>query len=412
MSLAASFLILSLALSITGSPLEVRNSSITLPLTRRLNFPNGTISNFLQRDKSRVAALGGCNTHGRRANNILVSNSYFNWIVQVGVGSPPTFYNLVVDSRNSITWVGGSTTYVVTDTSVSAGIPVRGKYSDDNFVCFFRGVIYEDTVTLGDGLTVTNFELVVSSDFETLNPGEDGYFGIGPKGSSPPSLYFDPLPTFIDCLFEENKISRHVVGIFLEPTSTTDPDNHSRSGWLTFGQPDNTMYTGDIVYTPVTNRPSESSRYWGFEQKITYGQEEMEILDTTVGIIDSSSSLIAIATDAYERYKTVTGAVVDPRTGLLKITPEQYSALQPLNFHIGGRLFSLTPKAQIWPRSLLRSNDPDDIYLYLVVMDLETEFGEGLDFRLGYTFMQRFYTVLDGSSKQIGFASTQFTDAT
>ncbi|KAG2367203.1 aspartic proteinase [Suillus spraguei] len=413
MSLAASFLILSLALSITGSPLEVRNSSITLPLTRRLNFPNGTISNFLQRDKARVAALGDYNTHSRRANNVPVTNSHFDWTVQVGVGSPPTFYNLVVDSGSSITWVGALKQYVKTVTSVPTDIPVRERYGAANYASFFQGMIYRDTITLGGELTVTNFKLAVASTFGGLDPGEDGYFGIGPRSLSLLSLPLTPhdmIPTFTDGLYDQRKIDSNVIGIFLAPT--TDPDN--RFGELTFGEPDNTKYTDEIVYTPVTDVPP-ASYHWGFEQKITYGQleEEIEILGTTVGIIDSGSNFIAIATDAYERYKTATGAIVDPRTGQLKITPDQYSALQPLNFHIEGRPFSLNANAQIWPRSLLRFNptlDPNNIYL--VVMDIGSPTGTGLDFRIGYTFMQRFYTVLDGSNQRIGFAPTQFTDVT
>ncbi|KAG2355480.1 aspartic peptidase domain-containing protein [Suillus spraguei] len=256
MSLAASFLILSLAL--------------------RLNFPNGTISNFLQRDKARVAALRGYNAHGQRAENVPVTNSHFDWTVQVGVGNPPTTYNLVVDSGSSITWVGASKTYVKTVTSVPTGIAVRERSGAGNFqvASFFQGMIYRDTFTLG----------------------EDGYFGIGPRALSVLSMPLAPhdtIPTFTDGLYD------------------------------------------------------------------------------------------------------------------------QYNALQPLNFHIEGRLFSLTPNAQIWPRSSPRFNptlDPDNIYL--VVMDLGLPTGTGLDFSIGYTFMQRFYTVLNGSRQRIGFAPTQFTDAT
>ena len=35
----------------------------------------------------------------------------------------------------------------------------------------------------------------------------------------------------------------------------------------------------------------------------------------------------------------------------------------------------------------------------------------GLEFVLGVTFIQRFYTVLDTANNQVGFASTPFTNA-
>ncbi|KAG2351330.1 hypothetical protein BDR07DRAFT_1445199, partial [Suillus spraguei] len=46
-----------------NEPEVIRNSTITLPLTRRLNFSDSTID-FLQRDRARVAVFRGYNTHG------------------------------------------------------------------------------------------------------------------------------------------------------------------------------------------------------------------------------------------------------------------------------------------------------------------------------------------------------------
>ncbi|KAG2068653.1 hypothetical protein BDR04DRAFT_744886 [Suillus decipiens] len=90
MFLAASLLTQALlALSITGSPVEVRNSPITIPLTRRLNFFNNT-TNLLQHDKARIAALRNYNIHGRRADMVPVSYNYYGYNIAVGVGSPPT----------------------------------------------------------------------------------------------------------------------------------------------------------------------------------------------------------------------------------------------------------------------------------------------------------------------------------
>ncbi|KAG2367204.1 hypothetical protein BDR07DRAFT_1479329 [Suillus spraguei] len=385
MSLAASLLILSLAFSITGSPLGVRKFSITLPLTRRLNSSNGTI-NFLQHDKDRVAALGGYNTHGRRVDSIPMTSRVLLFTVAVDVGIPSTTYNLVVDTGSSITWVGGSTPYVKSDTGVKTSWPVEENYSsEDDTVVTFKGTIYRDTVTLG-GLTVTDFQLGVGSTGSGLYLGEDGILGLGPVALSHNTMPFamdDTIPTFTDCLYRLGEIDQRVVGIFLDPDA--------RSGELTFGEPDNTKYRGDIIYTPVTDIPF-ASWYWGI----------------------NGSNFISIATNAYEMYRTVTGAVVDPRTGLLKITPNQYGALQPLEFHIEGRIFSLTRDAQIWPRSLNHKLKglTDPYATYLIVTDMGGHFGSGIDFRIGYPFMQRFYTVLDGSHRRVGFAPTQFTDAT
>ncbi|KAG2367197.1 aspartic peptidase domain-containing protein [Suillus spraguei] len=271
-------------------------------------------------------------------------------------------------------------------------------------------MIYRDTVTLGGGLTVTDFQLGVASTSLGLVAGEDGILGIGPEALSRNAMSFamdDTIPTITDCQFEQGKIDWRIVGISLQPTA--DPDNYP--GELTFGEPDDTKYRGNTVYTAITEMPP-SARYWGIKQRITYGQEK--ILGNSAGIVDTGSNFIFIATDAYEKYEAAAGGTLDPRTGVLRVTPYQYRALQHLEFHIEGRIFSLTRNAQIWLHSLLARFNPDvdPNTIYLIIVDIGTPSGLGKDFKIGYTFMQRFYTVLDGSRSRVGFAETQFTDAT
>jgi len=45
--------------------------------------------------------------------------------------------------------------------------------------------------------------------------------------------------------------------------------------------------------------------------------------------------LIVLATDAFKKYQEATGGVLDDKTGLLNITPDQFSNLQSLFFQIG-----------------------------------------------------------------------------
>jgi cathepsin E len=49
---------------------------------------------------------------------------------------------------------------------------------------------------------------------------------------------------------------------------------------------------------------------------------------------------------------------------------------------------------------------------YLIVGDLGTNSGEGLDFINGQTFLERFYSVFDTGNKRVGLATTSFTTAT
>jgi cathepsin E len=56
----------------------------------------------------------------------------------------------------------------------------------------------------------------------------------------------------------------------------------------------------------------------------------------------AGTTLLLLATDAYNRYVSATGAVFDNTTGLLQITSAQYTKLQSLFFHINGVIILYT----------------------------------------------------------------------
>ena len=50
-------------------------------------------------------------------------------------------------------------------------------------------------------------------------------------------------------------------------------------------------------------------------------------------------------------------------------------------------------------------------FIYLVVANLDSNSGSGLDFILGYAFLEHFYSVLDTENSRLGLATTQYTTA-
>ncbi|KAG2076959.1 acid protease [Suillus decipiens] len=393
--------LLFLVLSITGSPVEVRHSPITLPIVRRLNFTSG-INNLLQHDKARVVALR--DSIARKSSSSSVVNADVGYVAAVGIGSPPTTYNLIVDTGSSNTWVGASTEYVVTGTSINTGQPVDADYGSGSF----SGTEYLDTVTLGSGLTITNQSIGVASNCSGFNSGIDGILGIGPVDLTEGTLTKLPsmtISTVTDNLHKQGTIPQDVVSIFFEPSSSQT----ETTGELTFGGTDATKYTGDIVYTSTTTT-NPASAYWGIDESITYGNTT--ILNSTAGIVDTGTTFILIASDAFTNYQSATGATLDKANGLLMVSSANSSALQNLDFHIGNETYSLTPNAQIWPRPLNSNIGGGSNAIYLVVANLGTPSGSGMDFINGYTFLERFYTVFDTANSRVGFAKTSFTNAT
>ncbi|KAG2073296.1 acid protease [Suillus decipiens] len=358
-------------------------------------------------DIARLQALRDRSKHRKRFANVPLTNEYSGCTIPVDIGDPPTRYNFFLDSGSAITWIR-DTVYVPTDTSTPTVRAVGVTYESASF----EGFEFLDTVTVGPGLTVIGQSIVVAHEVNNIDNYYDGVLGIGPVASTLGTVIGAstvPIPTVANNLLSQNPniVPADILGIFLQPYSGSPLDP---AGQLTFGGTDSTLYNGNIAYTPITNiRPA--SDYWGIEQSIVYGNTE--ILRTTSGIVDCGFSLIAIATEAFELYKAATGAEYDDATRLLVISDDGYSALQDLKFNIRGETYTLTRNGQIWPRSLntmIPGGEAGSIYL--IVRDFGDRIGEGdYDFVNGYVFMQRFYTVFDATNRQVGFATTPFTDA-
>ncbi len=75
-------------------------------------------------------------------------------------------------------------------------------------------------------------------------------------------------------------------------------------------------------------------------------------------------------------------------------------------------IFEFTANAQAWPRNLNTLIGGTTSNVYLIVADLGTNSGSGLDFINGMSFLERFYSVYDTANKCVGIANTPFTKAT
>lgn len=134
-----------LALKVTSAPTAVQHqyqSTITLPFALSLNLNGSTLPEI-----DRARAEHAIN-HGRqieeaiksgtkqsispqfekRAASFGVTNTAVSYITSIGVGNPPTNYNLLIDTGSSITWIGANNGYVRTSTTVETGKKVSVHY--------------------------------------------------------------------------------------------------------------------------------------------------------------------------------------------------------------------------------------------------------------------------------------------
>ncbi|RPD58932.1 aspartic peptidase A1 [Lentinus tigrinus ALCF2SS1-6] len=403
-------LALSLALAVTATPIvQVRDNFVRLPLAKKFNL-TGTHT-LLARDQARVkhlnalakARLAGTPLSSDAVIGVPVDNQAVSYIATVGVGNPATQYDLIVDTGSSNTWVGASRTFVQTSTTRQTRDRVSVTYGSGDF----SGTEFTDTVSLGNGLTVTGQSIGAATESEGFD-GVDGILGIGPVDLTVGTLSPDTtatIPTVTDNLFAQGIITDDLVSVSFEPTNTVEIVN----GELTFGGTDSSKFVGAITFAPIT-RTSPASEFWGINQSIRFGTST-SILSNTAGIVDTGTTLTLISTDALRRYQRATGAVLDNATGLLRITPTQFANLQSLFFTINGVTFEFTANAQAWPRALNTAIGGNTNSVYLVVGSIGTPTGEGLDFINGQTWLERFYTVFDTGNSRIGFANTPFTTA-
>ncbi|KAG1834832.1 acid protease [Suillus variegatus] len=387
-----------IALSVVDASPVRRESTATLGFTARVNARADTL-NIAAADRARAQAMQQFGNTNKRAgsSSFSITNAATVYTAQVGVGSPANQYTLLIDTGSSNTWVGANTPYKTTSTSVDTGNSVSVDYGSGSF----SGEEYLDTVTLSSGLVITG-QSIGAAKTSTGFTNFDGILGVGPTDLTQGTVSnVDSVPTVTDNLYSKGTIGTEALGVYFAPGGS--------AGELTFGGSDSSKTTSSINYVPLTTT-SPASSYWGIDQSIAYGSST--ILSATAGIVDTGTTLILIATDAFQKYQVATGATVDNNTGLLMITSAQYANLQTLNFNIGGVNYGLTANAQIWPRSLNTDIGGSSDSIYLIVNDIGTHSGSGLDFINGYSFLQRFYSVFDTTNHRVGFATTSSTSAT
>lgn len=329
--------------------------------------------------------------------------AYVQYTASIGVGSPATYYNLVVDTGSSNTFVGTGKKYVRTKTSIPTNQEVNVTYGTG----FFSGYEYIDQVTIAPDLVIKGQSIgdaLEYADFE----GVDGIIGVGPVDLTLGTLYPDEnaeIPTVMNNALQQGLIPEQVLGVSFAPADTYSDTN----GVLTFGGIDSSLYIGEITYTPVTTT-YPSNYYWGVNVTgASYGATPV-IPDSYAGIVDTGTTLIYIADNWYQTYQdSIPGAYYDENFGMIVIPPASVPLLQPFTFYIGRSAFTLDATAQLLPTDQNAAWGGASGVQYGYIGPIGADSGTGLDFIIGQKFMERFYAVFDTANERVGFAYTDHT---
>ncbi|KAF8342183.1 aspartic peptidase domain-containing protein [Cantharellus anzutake] len=151
-------------------------------------------------------------------------------------------------------------------------------------------------------------------------------------------------------------------------------DSEEDGGEAVFGGIDNSHYTGKIEYVPVRRKA-----YWEVElEKITFGDEELE-LENTGAAIDTGTSLIVAPTDIAEMLNAEIGATKG-WNGQYTVPCDEVPTLPELSFYFNGK-----PAFQ--------------------GMDINVPGGSL--WILGDAFLRRYFTVYDLNRDAVGFAKSK-----
>ncbi|KAH8886025.1 microbial aspartic proteinase [Thozetella sp. PMI_491] len=219
------------------------------------------------------------------------------YVSPVEIGTPPQTLYLDFDTGSSDLWVFSSETpksmvrgqAVYTPASSTTSKSLKGaswiiSYGDGSSC---GGSVFTDKVTVGS-FAVENQAVEsakqVSSQF-TRDTKIHGLLGLGFSNMNTVS------PTRQNTFFDNAKATLD------EPLFTCDLRRHG-NGTYDFGYIDKSKYTGDIIYTPVT----QSRGYWSFTST-GYGFGTDAFKNTSVsGIADTGTTLLYLPYDIVRAY--------------------------------------------------------------------------------------------------------------
>ncbi|KAF8706832.1 Acid protease, partial [Rhizoctonia solani] len=403
--------ILALGYSALAAPLAGQNKGITVPLFKRsygsslakdgvivptaltafarqvqTKYARGNAAYKKKTGKALFANLE--HSLARRQNEALTDESGELWAGQITIGTPAQSFLVDFDTGSADIWVpnsscnsggcSGHNSYDPSEssTSVSESGDFSIQYGDGSTS---SGPIYTDTVTVA-GLAANNqyFSAVTSESESFASDPSDGLVGLAFS-----SISQIGQPTIIQNLYSSGVISEPTFGFKLA----------SSGAELYIGGADESLYTGDITYSPLT-----SESYW-----LTTGSAAVGGSSAYSGgmIIDSGTTLIVGPADSVASFwSAVDGAEACDSSVCGGDGYYTFSCSNPPNiaFEFNGASFAMSS-------SSLSIGTTDSSGSTCVGSIMATSSVPDNAWIVGDAFMTNVYSVFDQANSQVGFAN-------
>ncbi|KAM6182307.1 gastricsin [Erethizon dorsatum] len=316
--------------------------------------------------------------------------SYFG---EISLGTPPQSFQVLFDTGSSNLWVPSiyckslaCTTHPrfnpsKSSTYTSAGQSFSLQYGTGSLTGFFG----YDTMTIQE-TKVPKQEFGLSEQ----EPGSnfvyaefDGILGLGYPG-----LSVGGATTALQGLLREGALSQSLFSVYLG-----SQQGSSDGGALILGGVDESLYTGQISWTPVTQ-----ALYWqiGIEDFLLDGKVSGWCSQGCQGIVDTGTSLLTVPQEYLSTFMQTIGAQ-ENEYGEYLVSCDNVQQLPTLTFVISGVQFPLPPSAYILSADQSCMVGIESSYL-------SSEDGQPF-WILGDVFLRSYYSVYDMANNRVGFAT-------
>ncbi|XP_069575300.1 nothepsin [Brachyistius frenatus] len=316
----------------------------------------------------------------------------------ISLGTPEQNFSVIFDTGSSDLWVPSS--HCVSEACVlhrrfkafeSTSFGQDGRtfaihYGSGHLL----GVVARDTLKIGN-LTVLSqvFGEAVYEPGAAFVLGQfDGVLGLGYPSLA--EIHGNPV---FDNILVQKTVDEPVFSFYLSrKTSRFSPE-----GELLFGGQDEELYTGPVVWHPLT-----AKGYWQIKM------DRVEVQGATSlcphgcqAIIDTGTSLIAgPAADIFKLQQLIGATPINMKEFVVDCV--RLSSLPPVTFVLGGTEYTLTAERYIIKETL---GNRKLCFSGFQALDLNSS--KGPLWILGDVFLTEYYSVFDKGQDRVGFAAAR-----
>ncbi|KAG9229097.1 aspartic peptidase domain-containing protein [Amylocarpus encephaloides] len=349
-------------------------------LTRKYQYRSAT---HVNRDNSYkvVSAAAPSQTNAIGVDQDGTDYSYF---VQVGIGSTNAPLYMLLDTGAGTTWVMGPS--CTTDSCKSHGIfstsnsksfkdlnvPFNINYGSGNV----SGSMGQDTIQLAGFQVTTSIGIAkyASDDFNHFPM--DGILGL--------SLAKGKTPHFWETLKASKALKANLFGLDINRNSD-GPNN----GLITFGEVDNTRFTGEMKYYPLSDNAAGD---WALPIGNVGIDSKQAGITGRVAYIDSGTSFIFGPPDDVKKFHALIPGASSSDGSTYSIPCDTKSSV---TFTFESDTYNISP--QDWVSPKVNGACTSNIYGVSVV--------DETSWLVGDTFLKNVYAVFDYDQSRLGFAA-------